>query len=427
MFRPGCLRHYPPTAAPCGVRSPFAFMTTMSTAFDLYLSEMSVSDKHGGGLTLQRVLGSDLDHIGLFAHVHKFGADLPAAERFQARCVELPAFFQQAVVHKIIRSRIANWLDRSTPARAIHARSVAQALSRRLPGGNGGVTALVCPQGAESLYAVEALLRRRQLQYVTWVMDDHLARWRDGALRYPPGLEVLFAKHLRGARSVFTISPAMAYFYRERFGVESRVLFGPATSLGPPVWSRPRAEHRVRLGYFGALGRWQLDALNVLARYLARADAELDVYSSSDPPPTLQTSAVSFKGRLAPHEVSSTMRGYDAVVLPVSSAPELRHMSQLNIATKMSECLASGTVTLAIAPPYAAMVRFLEERGAAILVLEETASAVQAGIEQIRDDSTRRKLIEAARALAEGELSSAAMHSVWTEGIAPLVVRATTS
>ncbi len=34
--------------------------------FDFYLSEMSVSDKHGGGLTLQRILGADLNDIDHF-------------------------------------------------------------------------------------------------------------------------------------------------------------------------------------------------------------------------------------------------------------------------------------------------------------------------------------------------------------------------
>jgi hypothetical protein len=45
---------------------------------DFYLSEMSVSDRHGGGLTLQRVLGDDLDRIRLFAHISRFAENVRA-------------------------------------------------------------------------------------------------------------------------------------------------------------------------------------------------------------------------------------------------------------------------------------------------------------------------------------------------------------
>jgi hypothetical protein len=50
--------------------------------FDFYLSEMSVSDKHGGGLTLQRILGADLEDIDSFIHVNRFATDLPVKGRF---------------------------------------------------------------------------------------------------------------------------------------------------------------------------------------------------------------------------------------------------------------------------------------------------------------------------------------------------------
>jgi hypothetical protein len=39
---------------------------------DFYLSEMSVADRRGGGLTLQRVVASDLNRIGRFIQVHRF-------------------------------------------------------------------------------------------------------------------------------------------------------------------------------------------------------------------------------------------------------------------------------------------------------------------------------------------------------------------
>jgi hypothetical protein len=52
---------------------------------DFYLFEMPVSDRYGGGLTLQRVLGGDLDRIRLFAHISRFARDFPQGTAWAAR------------------------------------------------------------------------------------------------------------------------------------------------------------------------------------------------------------------------------------------------------------------------------------------------------------------------------------------------------
>ena len=63
---------------------------------DFYLSEMAVSDATGGGLTLLRTLGADVESIPLFVHVHPYGhlesaarLDSPA-EALRTRCLDLP-------------------------------------------------------------------------------------------------------------------------------------------------------------------------------------------------------------------------------------------------------------------------------------------------------------------------------------------------
>jgi len=280
---------------------------------------------------------------------------------------------------------------------------------------------LVCPQGAVSLFAVEAIVRRRPIGYVTWVMDDHLVRWRDGSWRYPPQLEELFGRHLRQAKAVFVISPAMGEFFQDRFGVASEVLFSPADTDGEPLWEVQGHDTNVRLAYFGTIWPWQLDALGVLAKELGRANAHLDIYPGARGVPlSLRMTGVRVRERVDPREVATVMRRYDAVVLPAGFDPSVRHLTELNIATKMSECLASGTVTLLVAPPYAAMVRFLESSGAAIIIRDTRDSAVVDAIKRVRSQSERRAVLQAARALVQARLCTAAMRRVWLEKTADL-------
>jgi len=172
------------------------------------------------------------------------------------------------------------------------------------------------------------------------------------------------------------------------------------------------------LGYFGGLGGWQLDALRTLAGHLGRANARLDIHTAfRSTPASLQVPGVTFKGPVPPAEVPSLMRRYDAVVLPVSFEPQHRHLAGLNIATKMSECLASGTVTMLIAPPYAAMVRFLEPTGAAVIVQETTEGGIVGAVERIRNQTERRRTLSAARDLVQDKLSLSSMRHVWSEGL----------
>src|SRR5688500_11531147 len=175
-------------------------------------------------------------------------------------------------------------------------------------------------------------------------MDDHMLRHTENGWAYPPGFTEIIVKHLWGARRVMVISPALAEFYRHEFDIESSILFGPADPIGEPVWQRPYCGDVCRLGYFGFLGDWQLDALVKLGTRLRNLNATLDVFSAtSELPDELRLPGVTMRGKLSADEVLHRMRKYDAVVLPISFSEGMRHLTEFNIATKMSECLASGT------------------------------------------------------------------------------------
>ena len=213
----------------------------------------------------------------------------------------------------------------------------------------------------------------------------------------------------------------MADLYRERFGVESRVLFGPADAPAPSAALPQPAAGPLRLAYFGAVDTWQMDALALVAANLPASGASLDIYAGlSELPAELRRPSVKLMGRIPAAQVMATMRQYHAVVLPISFRPEQRNMSELNIATKMSECLASGTVTLAVGPSYAAMIRYLEQHAAALCVNQPTDGAMREALTRLGDVNQRRALADTARTLATQQLSTAAMHAVWAQGLAQL-------
>jgi hypothetical protein len=272
---------------------------------------------------------------------------------------------------------------------------------------------------------MEALTRQCPVNYISWVMDDHLIRWIDGEWQYPRGVESLFARHLRAAKRVFVISPAMGEFYRQRFGVVSQVLFGPTE---PHEWQAEissNARPEIRLGYFGAVAWWQTDALALLADALSAAGATLDIYSScSSLPPELQRQGVSLKASIPADKVLETMRGYDAAVLPISFLPEVRHLSEFNIATKMSECLASGTITLVVGPRYAAMVKYLQPAGVACFLTDPHQENLPEQLRKLKNLEYRSSILNRAQQLVKAELSTSVMRHRWRDGLATLNGRA---
>lgn len=387
-------------------------MTSLGRTLDFYLSEMAITDGHGGGLTLQRVLGADVFGIQHCFHVARFAQHVPPIAALAGRSVALWSVLEDDIPRAAFGSRPLGWLHDRMPVRRLHALRTARLCRGRLSACAEPI-GLVCPQGLPSLLATRELRRLRNIRYVTWVMDDHLVRWREGRLSYPRNIRALMHEHLSEASAVMVISPAMRDFYRVEFGVDADVLFGPASDVPTSPRQARASASGLRLGYFGAMTIWQLDALIALARCLPKAAATLDIYSAAALPPALNVPGVRLLKSIASSDVSATMSEYDAVVLPIGFLEDVRNLTMLNIATKMSECLASSTVTLAIGPPYAAMMTYLSQYGAAFCVQSPDAQAIQTALADLVEPGRRSAVLDAAAKLVRGELSGAAMHAKW--------------
>lgn len=377
-----------------------------------FISEMTALPVHGGGVTMARILGDDLGRFDWFAetlrHPHETEPSYDGALSHS-----FPVGTLQRRMSPIVGCSWAYRIASHPLSRRIFAKRVATGLLRREPK-LGGSRILVCPQADISLMVMEELRRRVPVKYVSWMMDDHLVRWQDGGWRYPDGFEEIMGRHLSEAEMVFSISPAMRDFYRERFGVDSQVLCGPATAVAS-IESRIAGDGRVRLAYFGSLGRWQNDALALLAAELAAGRATLDVFTRNpqDLPQELMDVGAVTRSGIPAEEVLATAAHYDALVLPISFRPELRNMSYFNVATKFSECLASAVPTLLIGPPDSAMVGIARSANACAVVDQLSGGEIKAAIDRLRSPIERRKIVEAEHALLASDFSPAIMRRRW--------------
>jgi hypothetical protein len=383
-----------------------------------YLSEMPIADDGGGGLTLQRVLQCDLNGFDLFIHVHSNNEPLSVSDRLADRQLNLhhlypvPTFTPQTP-----RSYFDRALDcarfPTTYSWTLNrwGRRVAAYIARRAQ--LAGSSWLVVPQGIQSVLAMNHVWKRHPVRYVTWMMDDHVLYWKN-RLRYPfAWFENEFAFHLRNAHQVFVISPAMQQFYREKFGVTSEVLFGPADLATHPVYQSQASSGPIRLAYFGSLWTWQRDALARLISHLAQIDATLDVFGFNSLPVELKSPRVCARPPVPAEDVISHMREYDGVVIPAGFVDEVRNLSELNISTKLSECLTCGTLPILIAPEFAAMTKFVRKHGGALVVSDFSSPDQINELRAIKSTKLRRRLLDEARRVAVAECSSAVMRSRW--------------
>ncbi|MBY0525316.1 MAG: hypothetical protein K2R98_18055 [Gemmataceae bacterium] len=386
---------------------------------DLYISEMSATNSHGGGLTLQRVLGDDLFQIKRYAHLSGFSKEYPpiAALRSRNRLFTNP--FDAPAVRQIMGGALSHWLYQSGLPYVCHSWLAARGIAALVPGVRP-LTALICPQARQSILATERLKRRREIRYITWIMDDHILKYDRGLWRYSDGLKEAYRSHLQDASTVFVISPALAEFYRREFGVNSTVLFGPGDISAEPRYMPPSGIGPLTIGYFGALWNWQLKGLNRIANVLRPGLDALHIYSAQASQPwvrrlaLVRRPAVELKGAVAKEQVVETMRRYDAVLIPLSFDDAERNMVEFNISTKMAEYLGSGTVTLVYGPPYAAMVRFLQQHPGTACILDDDSLADWPRVAaQLKDAGYRRTMLDAANRLVEREMSTEVMRKRW--------------
>lgn len=383
-----------------------------------YLSEISVSGQHGGGLTLQRVLQDDLDLFRQYFIISAFGNQFTPVPAVAERTVAVCGIEDRFLNKGRIRRRLRRFLQDRGWLAGWNARSIVRRLQRQVDMEQSSW--LIVPQSELSVRVTNLLYKKHKIKYAVWQMDDHLVRYQDRNAGYATGLEEEMAALMRNASFRWVISPAMQELYRQKWDVSSEILFGPGAGSNLPLHIQVEKEKPLRLVYFGAVTAWQLDALVFLAGLLPAINAELHIYSAKDNlPEAIKKPGVFYKGSVPGDQVAALANSYDGIVLPISFAPGLYNLSKLNIATKMSECLASGTVTVVIGPDYAAMVQYLLPHDCALLVTDKTKAESQ--LELLRDEAGRKNILTNAAGLVSSRLTPDVMYSRWRKGYEILI------
>ena len=393
-----------------------------------YLSELNLSDRHGGGLTLHRILGDDLDHFDLFLQVHKYSRTFPTNPTYVEKEVNLreqcPKFSRPGMPARFsvpyLINQFKRFADIPNPRYLdydYYNLKISEILTNDIPVHDGKL--LVVPQHFQSVLLTNMLFSRKKLTYAVWMMDDHVLRYnrRKGFhYPYPTYYSKKFRTFLRNAKTIFVISDSMGRFYKDRFGVDSLVLFGPSD---PQPAKKParKVERTIRLCYFGAVWKWQEDALEKLAGALGRLDATLDIYTYHEVKPEIKANPlIRVQEPVSAERVKSLMAEYDGVIILFGFDDDVRALSELNISTKLSECLASGIPTVMVGPEYGAMTQFARQHQCCVVLSDMNDP------DQVRDfrcaftSPQQDQLLEKARWVSENITSTAAMRKVWKEG-----------
>ena len=401
-----------------------------------YISEMNISAKHGGGLTLMRVLGNDLAGFKYFISPIQYPLKgFEAIEDVTSRELNLwenPGDFQPRPMPRrfstdyllsmakrilnIPNPRYINW--------DYYRKFYTTYLEKTIDLKNGRF--LTVPQNAHSVIISNHLFKRFQIPYATWMMDDNLLRFNSSTKTfeylYPKGYEVEFGYHLQNAKHVFVISDNMGQFYKDKYGIDYSVLFSPANPTHEATPVKQQHNHQMRFCYFGRLWKWPLDAAERFAANLELLDATMDIYSHLPLEGVLKDNKrVRIQPTVDGPDVIKKMAEYDAVTIFYGFNDDVRHWSELNISTKMSECLASGIPSIFVGPGYGAMSKWVRKQDCGLLITEPENEGQVQQIIKLRDFKFRSQIIKKSLEASEKYTSVDAMRKVWRHGWSKVV------
>ena len=220
--------------------------------------------------------------------------------------------------------------------------------------------------------------QKYQLPLVVSVVDDYyfqrpldkgvLAWWNTRC--FCKTMDKIMA-HAKGA---FYIHPVMERLYREKFPVNSAVLYKSA-----PICKTEETEReRIKIAYFGGLGLRRDQALVEIGRTIRRLIPDgavlLDVYSAENRPEIMaqmtESNGIRFHGQVSAEEVVRLQEESNVLVFAESTAPELTQRLRCSLSTKIPEYLGSNRCMLAYGPAEAGSIGYLLENGVGCVVTD---------------------------------------------------------
>lgn len=249
--------------------------------------------------------------------------------------------------------------------------------------------------------------KKYDLPLVVSVVDDYyfqrpldkgpLAWWN--TMRFRKVME----KTMAHAKGVFYIHPVMEKMYRERFPVNSAVLYknAPICELDEPE------DENVKIAYFGGLGLQRNQSMIEIGRLLRKLIPDgsvlLDVYSAESRPEILarmtEENGIRFHGQVSADEVIRLQAESNILVFAESMDPTLVERLRCSLSTKIPEYLGSNRCMLAYGPAEAGSISYLLDKHVACVATKpEQLESCLRGI--LFSAQTRRQYAEGQMELA---------------------------
>jgi glycosyltransferase involved in cell wall biosynthesis len=254
-----------------------------------------------------------------------------------------------------------------------------------------------------SAYLIHAITRRPLYMYI---MDDPAGTRRIGGLQ-PLLYALLMPRVVRSARRLWGVSQGVCKYFERTYGVSCLPLL-PLLDLEAfqkkGVGRADRGDGSLHIVFTGAIYSAQVDALRRLIRVIDQHNGNskdiirLTLYTSSSAIALKKAALVGNNVRrdeVPQEDVARVLAEADVAFLPLSFEPEMRHVVETSLPSKIAEYLAAGLPILAHAPSSSTVARYCREHGCGLVVDEPDDSALRDALLQLRNDLTLRRELSA--------------------------------
>ncbi|HEX6717229.1 MAG TPA: glycosyltransferase [Pyrinomonadaceae bacterium] len=197
------------------------------------------------------------------------------------------------------------------------------------------------------------------------IIHDDWPRVADVPPRFRPWLDEQFAKVYRQSKSRMCVSPAMARFYEERYGVPAHVMY-PSRSADCPAYEEPPphlANKPFTIAFAGTINsNGYIQALLALQNSLKLIGGRLLIFGPLTSDIKLNDPNTEMYGLLSSSQLLKRLREEaDALFVPMSFAASDRTNMEMAFPSKLADYTAIGLPLLIHGPSYCSAVIWARE------------------------------------------------------------------
>jgi glycosyltransferase involved in cell wall biosynthesis len=242
-----------------------------------------------------------------------------------------------------------------------------------------------------------------------YVMDDPAgARRADGS--QPLLYRLLMPRLLRACKRVWGVSGGMCEHFAQAYGVKCWPLL-PLLDLDEfQKGSSPRTDRSngsFHIVFTGSIYSAQVDAVRRLVRVVnedfcidgrPKINVRLTLYTLASPGALKQMGLIGrnvHQDAVEHRDIAGVLFEADVAFLPLSFEPDMRHVVETSLPSKIAEYLAAGLPILVHAPPSSTVARYCREQNCGLVVDEPSETSLRSALMRLSTDSALRAALSA--------------------------------